>query len=359
MLAAASRPVNRRRKFGVDDLATAIKAERRTLTRPGAALDALIALCADDLRLVNAIVLEHMQSEVALVPQLAGHIIAAGGKRLRPMLTLACARLVGYAGQRHLALAAAVEFIHTATLLHDDVVDESGLRRGAETANALWGNKASVLVGDFLFSRAFQLMVADGSLAVLKVLAEASATIAEGEVRQMMTANNTATVEREYLEVIEAKTAALFAAACRIGALVADRPQVEEEALARFGRSLGIAYQLTDDALDYSANNFDLGKRAGDDFRDGKLTLPVLLAFARGDAEERAFWRRVLEDQDQRDGDFEHALAILRRHGTIAETVERARAQGTEARRALARFPDGPTRQALLDLVEFSVERAR
>jgi len=230
-------------------LTIAVEAQRRGTPPPGAALEALIALCAADLRQVNAIVLEHMRSEVALVPQLAGHIVAAGGKRLRPMLTLACARLVGYAGRRHLALAAAVEFIHTATLLHDDVVDESGLRRGTETANALWGNKPSVLVGDFLFSRAFQLMVADGSLAVLKVLAQAAATIAEGEVRQLMTANNTATVEREYLEVIEAKTASLFAAACRIGALVADRPPAEEEALARFGRALGIAYQLTDDAL--------------------------------------------------------------------------------------------------------------
>ena len=337
----------------------AVEAQRRGTPPPGAALEALIALCAADLRQVNAIVLEHMRSEVALVPQLAGHIVAAGGKRLRPMLTLACARLVGYAGRRHLALAAAVEFIHTATLLHDDVVDESGLRRGTETANALWGNKPSVLVGDFLFSRAFQLMVADGSLAVLKVLAQAAATIAEGEVRQLMTANNTATVEREYLEVIEAKTASLFAAACRIGALVADRPPAEEEALARFGRALGIAYQLTDDALDYAADRGALGKRAGDDFRDGKLTLPVLLAFARGDASERAFWRRVLEDQEQRAGDFEQALAILRRHGAISETVERARLQGAEARKALTRFPDSAVRQALVDLVDYSVERAR
>ncbi len=338
--------------------AKAGEAQKRWVRRPEQALDALIALCAEDLERVNAIVLAHMQSEVALVPRLAGHIVAAGGKRLRPMLTLASARLVGYSGDRHLALAAAVEFIHTATLLHDDVVDASALRRGAETANALWGNKASVLVGDFLFSRAFQLMVGDGSLAVLGVLAQAAATIAEGEVKQMMTANNTATVEADYLQVIESKTAALFAAACRIGALVADRPRAEEEELARFGRAFGVAYQLTDDALDYAVRS-DLGKRGGDDFRDGKLTLPVLLAFARGDAAERAFWRRTLEDQEQRDDDLEQALAILHRHGAIVETVERARGYCADAKKALAPFADTPEKRALLGLVDYCVDRAR
>ena len=259
-------------------------------------LDPLSRLLKSDLERVNRLIVERMHSPVALIPQLAGHIVAGGGKRLRPMLTLGCARLCGYRGDRHIALAAAVEFIHTATLLHDDVVDASDLRRGRDTANAVWGNKPAVLVGDFLFSRAFELMVADGSLRVLEILSRASAVIAEGEVMQLMTTNDTATTEADYLAVIQAKTAELFAAASRIGAVLAERPHSEEEALDRFGRNLGIAFQLVDDMLDFSARQAELGKSVGDDFRDGKITLPVLLAFARGDEEERAFWRRTLED---------------------------------------------------------------
>src|SRR5690242_6312919 len=242
-------------------------------------LDPLTELVRHDLGAVNALILERMQSTVALIPQLAGHIIAAGGKRLRPMLTLATARLCGYrGGRRHVALAAAVEFIHTATLLHDDVVDASDLRRGLATANAVWGNKPSVLVGDFLFSRAFQLMVEDGSLKVLDILSSASAVIAEGEVLQLVTSNDTETTEESYLAVIQAKTAQLFAAASRIGAVLADRPSAEEQALEAYGRSLGIAFQLVDDMLDYSAEQAELGKTVGDDFREGKITLPVVLA---------------------------------------------------------------------------------
>ena len=225
------------------------------------------------------------------------------------MLTLGCARLCGYRGDRHIALAAAVEFIHTATLLHDDVVDASDLRRGRDTANAVWGNKPAVLVGDFLFSRSFELMVEDGSLRVLEILSRASAVIAEGEVLQLMTPNDTATTEAAYLDVIQAKTAELFAAASRIGAVLAERPPAEEEALDRFGRNLGIAFQLVDDMLDFSARQAELGKSVGDDFRDGKITLPIVLAFARGDDEERAFWRRTLEDLEQRPGDLDHATA--------------------------------------------------
>src|SRR5579859_1445372 len=261
-------------------------------------MSALSALVASDLKRVNALILDRMQSPVALIPQLAGHIIAAGGKRLRPMLTLASAKLVGYRGDRHLALSAAVEFIHTATLLHDDVVDASDLRRGLATANAVWGNKPSVLVGDFLFSRAFQLMVEDGSLKVLGILSHASAVIAEGEVLQLVTSNDTATEEAAYLEVIRSKTAELFAAASRIGAVVANRPEGEEAALDAYGRNLGVAFQLVDDMLDYSAEQTALGKTVGDDFRDGKITLPIVLAFARGDDQERGFWRRTLEDLD-------------------------------------------------------------
>ena len=233
---------------------------------------------AGDLERVNRLIVERMHSPVALIPQLAGHIVAAGGKRLRPMLTLGRARLCGYRGDRHIALAAAVEFIHTATLLHDDVVDASDLRRGRDTANAVWGNKPAVLVGDFLFARSFELMVEDGSLRILEILSRASSVIAEGEVRQLMTANDTATTEAAYLEVIEAKTAALFAAASRIGAVIAERPAAEEEALERFGRNLGIAFQLIDDMLDFSARQSELGKSVGDDFRDGKITLPILIA---------------------------------------------------------------------------------
>jgi octaprenyl-diphosphate synthase len=306
---------------------------------------------------VNALILERMRSPVALIPQLAGHIIAAGGKRLRPMLTLAAARLCGYRGNRHIALAAAVEFIHTATLLHDDVVDDSNLRRGLATANAVWGNKASVLVGDFLFSRAFELMVEDGSLPVLSILSRASAVIAEGEVLQLVTSNDVATSETAYLEVINAKTAQLFAAASRIGAVVADRTDAEEQALESYGRNLGIAFQLIDDMLDYSAQQSELGKRVGDDFRDGKITLPVVLALRAADEREREFWRRTLEDTEQRDGDLEHAIELMRRHGTLAATLERAREYGAAARRALASFRDSPEHQALDEVIEFCLER--
>jgi len=328
--------------------------------RKGASLDQLAALVSGDLALVNRAIVERMHSPVALIPELAGHIVAAGGKRLRPMLTLASARLCGYAGKRHIALAACVEFIHTATLLHDDVVDESSLRRGLASANALWGNKASVLVGDFLFSRAFELMVEDGSLRVLAILSRASSTIAEGEVLQLTTANDTATGEDAYLDVVRAKTAALFAAAARIGAVVAERPKPEEDALESYGLNLGIAFQLIDDVLDYSARQEKLGKAIGDDFREGKITLPVILAYRRGDEEERAFWRRTLEDlrQEPDEADLRRAIALLEKHRCLADAVQRARHYGAIARDALGIFPDGPVKAALLGIVEFSIERA-
>ncbi|MBV9377885.1 MAG: polyprenyl synthetase family protein [Alphaproteobacteria bacterium] len=298
-----------------------------------------------------------MQSPVALIPQLAGHIIASGGKRLRPMLTLGCARLCGYEGTRHVALAAAVEFIHTATLLHDDVVDASDLRRGRDTANALWGNKPAILVGDFLFSRSFELMVADGSLRILEILSRASSVIAEGEVLQLMTQNNLQTTEASYLEVIQAKTAELFAAASRIGAVVAERPPREETALDRFGRDLGTAFQLVDDMLDFSARQTELGKCIGDDFRDGKVTLPILLSFSRGNDEERIFWRRALEEMDQRAGDLDRAIALMAQHGALAETLVRARGYAANAIDALSVFPDGPERRALVEAASFATER--
>ena len=320
-------------------------------------LDPLFRLLASDLECVNRLILERMQSPVALIPQLAGHIIASGGKRLRPMLTLGCARLCGYEGTRHVALAAAVEFIHTATLLHDDVVDASDLRRGRDTANALWGNKPAILVGDFLFSRSFELMVADGSLRILEILSRASSVIAEGEVLQLMTQNNLQTTEASYLEVIQAKTAELFAAASRIGAVVAERPPREETALDRFGRDLGTAFQLVDDMLDFSARQTELGKCIGDDFRDGKVTLPILLSFSRGNDEERIFWRRALEDMDQRAGDLDRAIALMAQHGALAETLVRARGYAANAIDALSVFPDGPERRALVEAASFATER--
>lgn len=335
-------------------------ADAQTVSQPATpdGLAQLAALTREDLQSVNAIILERMQSEVPLIPQLAGHVIAAGGKRLRPMLTLASARLCGYPGRRHMGLAACVEFIHTATLLHDDVVDDSNLRRGLESANALWGNKPSVLVGDFLFSRAFQVMVQDGSLEVLRILSNASAVIAEGEVAQLITTNDTETGEDDYLRVISQKTAPLFEAACRIGAVVAERPAAEQEALGRYGRSFGIAFQLVDDVLDYSARQADLGKTIGDDFREGKITLPVVLAFARGDDEERRFWRRCLEDLEQGDADLGRAFGLMDRHNALEDSLARARTFGCDAIDALMPFEDGPYRRAMIEVVEFCIDRA-
>ena len=337
-------------------MAVVVSLEERS--RPARAdLDDLLALTAEDMAAVNALILARMQSPVALIPQLAGHLIAAGGKRLRPMLTVASARLCGYQGTRHHRLAGAVEFIHTATLLHDDVVDESELRRGLATANAVWGNKPSVLVGDFLFARAFELMVADGSLRVLDILSRASAVITEGEVMQLVTANDVATSEGAYLEVIKSKTAALFAAACRIGAVVAERPRAEEEALDEYGRNLGIVYQLVDDALDYAADQAKLGKTVGDDFKEGKITLPTILAYLRGDEEERSFWRRTLEELRQEPGDLDRAIQLMRRHVALEDTILRARHYGAMARDALGVFPDGREKRALLNVVDFCIER--
>ena len=257
-----------------------------------------------------------------------------------------------------MALAACVEFIHTATLLHDDVVDESDLRRGLASANALWGNKASVLVGDFLFSRSFELMVEDGSLHVLGILSNASAVIAEGEVMQLLTTNDTETGETAYLDVIKAKTAKLFAAACRIGAVVAERPRVEEEALDTFGMNLGVAFQIIDDVLDYSAKQATLGKTIGDDFKEGKISLPVILAFHRGGSEERLFWRRTLEDLEQGEGDLEHAIHLMEKHQALEDSVKRARHYGAIAHDALGIFTESPQKKAFNELIDFCIERA-
>jgi octaprenyl-diphosphate synthase len=323
------------------------------------ALTTLAGLLRADLEETNRVIVARMDSPVALIPQLASHLVAAGGKRLRPLLTLAAARLCGHEGRRHVGLAACVEFIHTATLLHDDVVDESELRRGQASANALFGNKPSVLVGDFLFARAFALMIEDGSLDVLRILCNASATISEGEVLQLTIQNDLSADEATYLQVIEGKTAALFAAAAEVGAVVAGRPAADQAALRAYGHNLGVAFQLVDDALDYAADQASLGKTVGDDFREGKVTLPVLLAHAAGDDEERAFWQRTIEARDQGEGDLDHAAALLAHHGAIAATIDRARAYARRALDGLEPFPDGPIRRALADVVEFCVSRAR
>ncbi len=328
-----------------------------------AALNELAALLQDDMQACNRAILTRMDSPVALIPQLAAHLIAAGGKRLRPLLTLASARLCGYpagaGAMRHVNLAACVEFIHTATLLHDDVVDESRLRRGLASANAVFGNKASVLVGDFLFARSFQLMTEDGSLEVMAILSKASATIAEGEVLQMATQNDLSTSMERYLQVIHGKTAALFAAACRVGAVVAGRPERDALALDSYGTNLGMAFQLVDDALDYAADQRLLGKTVGDDFREGKITLPVLAAYGAGNEQDRLFWRRVIEDSAQEPDDLDHALGLIAATDAIGATLRRAADYAGRARDALSTFPDSRIRQLLGEVAAYTVSRGR
>jgi octaprenyl-diphosphate synthase len=324
-----------------------------------AGIDRLVGLVAGGMAAVNRMILSRTGSDVTMIPEVANHLIASGGKRLRPMLTLATAALCDYRGAGHVKLAASVEFMHTATLLHDDVVDESDMRRGKLAARMLWGNEASVLVGDFLLGQAFKMMVEVGSLPGLEVLANAAAVIAEGEVMQLSAAKNTATTEDEYLAVIRAKTAALFAAACEVGPIIAERPKAEQAACRSYGMNLGIAFQLVDDALDYGGASAALGKNVGDDFREGKITLPVVLSFRRGTEEERGFWRRTLEEGAIGDGDLDAAIAIMRRHRALEDTIERARHYGAMARDALALFPDGEMKGALLEAVDFCICRAQ
>ncbi|MGG7645155.1 polyprenyl synthetase family protein [Rhodovulum sp. YNF3179] len=320
--------------------------------------DALAALLSTEMAEVNALIRDRMASEHApRIPEVTAHLIEAGGKRLRPMLTLAAARLCGYGGPYHVHLAATVEFIHTATLLHDDVVDESEQRRGRPTANLLWDNPSSVLVGDYLFARSFQLMVETGSLRVLDILANASATIAEGEVLQLSAARDLRTDEEIYLKVIRGKTAALFAAATEVGGVIAGAPEEQVAALHRYGDALGIAFQIVDDLLDYGGVSQSLGKNTGDDFRERKLTLPVIKAVAAADAEERAFWTRVIEKGTQTEGDLATALEIMGRHGTLEATRAAALGWAAEARDALAPLPAGEIKTLLSELLDYVVAR--
>ena len=325
---------------------------------PAPSLDPMMALVAQDMNLVNAVILDRMQSEIPLIPELAGHLIAGGGKRMRPMLTLAAARLLNYPGTRHHRLAAAVEFIHTATLLHDDVVDSSDLRRGRRTANIIWGNPASVLVGDFLFSKSFELMVESESLKALHILSNASAVIAEGEVNQLTAVRRLDLGEERYLDIIGAKTAALFAAACRIAAVVAERSEAEELALDAYGRNLGIAFQLVDDAIDYVSDAGTMGKDAGDDFREGKMTLPVILAYARGDEAARAFWKDAIAGHRNSDADLAEAIKLVQATRSVDDTLARARHYGQRAIDSLGIFANGAAKDAMVEAVEFAVARA-
>ena len=335
-----------------------IPLEEKTKPEAKGGVERLVSLVSADMERVNQTILARTGSDVTMIPEVANHLISSGGKRLRPMLTLATAALCDYRGDGHIKLAAAVEFMHTATLLHDDVVDESDMRRGKLAARMLWGNEASVLVGDFLLGQAFKMMVEVGSLPALDILSTAATVIAEGEVMQLAAAKDTSTTEDAYLAVIRAKTAALFAAACEVGPVVANRPKADAAACRSYGANLGIAFQLIDDALDYGGTSAALGKNVGDDFREGKITLPVVLSFRRGTDGERDFWRRTLEKGEIAEGDLETALGIMRKHRALEDTIERARHYGAMARDALEIFGQSPVKTALLETVDFCISRA-
>jgi len=325
--------------------------------RENASIDAIIQLTAQDMGRVNELILSKAGSDVEMIPEVANHLISSGGKRLRPMLTLAAAQMFGYAGDAHVKLATSVEFMHTATLLHDDVVDESDLRRGRSTARTIWGNQASVLVGDFLLGQAFRMMVDVGSLEALDILSTAASVIAEGEVMQLGAAKNLETTEDDYLAVIKAKTAALFSAAAEVGPVIADASKTDRAALRSYGMNLGLAFQLIDDALDYGGDSRSLGKNVGDDFREGKVTLPVILSYRRGATDERAFWKDAIENGRSDDDSLARALALMTKHGAIGDTIGRARHFGEIARDALAPLKKTPQKLALLDVIDFCISR--
>jgi octaprenyl-diphosphate synthase len=325
--------------------------------REAASLAQLIDLTAVDMGRVNELILSKAGSDVEMIPEIANHLISSGGKRLRPMVTLAAAQMFGYAGDSHIKLATSVEFMHTATLLHDDVVDESGMRRGRKTARMIWGNQASVLVGDYLLGQAFRMMVDVGSLEALDILSTSATIIAEGEVMQLAAAKNLETTEDEHFAVIKAKTAALFSAAAEVGPVVAGASRTDRAAMRSYGINLGLAFQLIDDALDYGGSSRDLGKNVGDDFREGKVTLPVILSYRRGTPAERKFWKTAIEENATDDAALEKAVSLMRRHGAIADTIRRAGHFGGIARDALAPLESTPQKAALLDVIDFCISR--
>ncbi len=333
-----------------------ISLNKGTPTPPS--VDGLISLTKSGMDKVNALILQMAGANIEMIPEIANYLISSGGKRLRPMLTLAAAELCGYKGENHIKLAACVEFMHTATLLHDDVVDESDMRRGQKSARMVWGNQASVLVGDYLLGQAFRMMVEVGSLDALDILSTASSVIAEGEVMQLAAAKNTGTTEDEYLEVIRSKTAALFSAAAEVGPVIAGNSKDARAALKSYGTNLGLAFQLVDDALDYGGSAADLGKDIGDDLREGKITLPVVLSYRRGTSDDRSFFDRVLVEEDLQEGDLETAIEIMTRNDALADTVSRAIHYGSVAKDALAVFPDSEMKSSLLETVEFCIYRA-
>ncbi|MBD0416071.1 polyprenyl synthetase family protein [Oryzicola mucosus] len=325
--------------------------------REPATIQALLDMTAADMGRVNKLILSKAGSDVEMIPEVANHLISSGGKRLRPMLTLAAAQMFGYSGENHVKLATSVEFMHTATLLHDDVVDESDLRRGKKTARTIWGNQASVLVGDFLLGQAFRMMVEVGSLEALDILSAAASIIAEGEVMQLAAAKNLDTTEDEHFAVIKAKTAALFSAAAEVGPVIANASKNDRAALRSYGTNLGLAFQLIDDALDYGGSSKDLGKNTGDDFREGKVTLPVILAYRRGTSDERAFWKSAIEDGNTDEAALERATGLMTRHGAIADTIGRASHFGEIARDALAPLAATPQKSALIEVIDFCIRR--
>lgn len=322
-----------------------------------ASVKPLVDLTRLDMDRVNQLILSKAGSDVQMIPEVANHLISSGGKRLRPMLTLAAAQMFGYEGDGHIKLATSVEFMHTATLLHDDVVDESDLRRGKSTARMIWGNQASVLVGDFLLGQAFKMMVETGSMDALDVLASAAAVIAEGEVLQLSVAKNMETTEDDYLSVIRAKTAALFAAAAEVGPIIAGNDKSARSALRSYGMNLGLAFQLVDDALDYGGKAADLGKNVGDDFREGKITLPVILSYRRGTPEDRAFWKTAIENGQSSDENLQQALGLIAKYNGLADTIARAKHYGAIARDALSPLPASAHKAALMEVIDFCIER--
>ncbi|OPB31270.1 polyprenyl synthetase family protein [Bartonella sp. AR 15-3] len=317
----------------------------------------LFSLTKEDMKRVNQLIISMAKSNVTMIPEISNYLISSGGKRIRPMITLATAHMFEYQGDEHIKLATAVEFMHTATLLHDDVVDESELRRGKSTARILWGNQASILVGDFLLGQAFKMMVDVGSLEALSVLSNAAAIIAEGEVMQLSAAKNIETNVSDYLKIIKAKTAALFSAAAEIGPIIAGYGHEERSALHQYGLSLGLAFQLIDDVLDYSSNTQYLGKNIGDDFREGKITMPVILSYTRGNDTEKTFWKQALENNHNNDESLKHAQHLIEKYNGLIDTIEQARIYGKRAIDALSSIKENPAKNALIDIIDFCIER--
>ncbi|AQX28297.1 MULTISPECIES: polyprenyl synthetase family protein [unclassified Bartonella] len=320
-------------------------------------LHSLLNLTKEDMEHINQLIISMAKSNVEMIPEISNHLISSGGKRIRPMITLAAAHMFGYQGDKHIKLATAVEFMHTATLLHDDVVDESELRRGKSTARMIWGNQASVLVGDFLLGQAFKMMVDVGSLEALSVLANAAAIIAEGEVMQLSAAKNIETNVSDYLKIINAKTAALFSAAAEVGPIIAGYGHEERSALHQYGLSLGLAFQLIDDVLDYSSSAQYLGKNIGDDFREGKITMPVILSYTRGNDTEKTFWKQALENNHNNDEALKYAKQLIEKYDGLTDTIEQARIYGKLAIDALSSIKENPAKNALIDIIDFCIER--